>query len=56
MSQEDLAIQLVKILLEPVINAVGGAESPEQIEAERQAMILAQRAIQEAIAKKVLPP
>lgn len=53
---ESLAVELFKDLMGPVVNAVGGAESPEQIEAERQALILAQRRIQEAIARRELPP
>lgn len=52
----DLLIELFKLLLQPVQNAAGGPESPEQIEAERQALILAQRRIQEEIARRELPP
>lgn len=52
----ELLVELAKLLLQPVIAAVGGPESPEQIEAERQALILAQRRIQEEIARRELPP
>lgn len=53
---EQLAVDVFKDLMGPAINAIGGAESPEQIEAERQALILAQRRIQEEIARRELPP
>jgi len=52
----DLIIELVKLLAAPIRDAVGGSETPEQIEAERQALILAQRRIQEEIARRELPP
>ena len=52
----DLIIELVTLLGQPLINVLGGPESPEQLEAERQALILAQRRIQEEIARRELPP
>jgi len=53
---EQLVIEVIKDLLLPAIVAGGGPESPEQLEAERQALILAQRRIQEEIARRELPP
>lgn len=52
----DLIAELVQILGQPIAQAVGGAETPEQLEKERQALILAQRRIQEEIARRELPP
>lgn len=53
---ETVAIEVVKLLLAPVINAAEGRSDAEQFEAERQALILAQRRIQQAIAERELPP
>jgi hypothetical protein len=54
----ELILELMKILAAPLTDALSsnGAESPEQLEAERQALILAQRRIQEEIARRELPP
>lgn len=53
---EQLAVDVFKDLMGPAVSAIGDAESPEQLEAERQALILAQRRIQEEIARRELPP
>lgn len=56
----ELLVELTRLLMKPVEDAVGSATagtiSPEQQEAERQALILAQRRIQEEIARRELPP
>lgn len=54
---EMLFVELGKLLLKPAIDAIeaGSAPTPEQLEAERQALILAQRRIQEEIARREFP-
>ena len=53
---ETVAVEVAKILLAPVINVIEGQADEEKLEAERQALILAQRYIQEQIARRELPP
>lgn len=52
----DLGVELAKGLISVGANALNGPETPEQLEAERQALILAQRRIAEEIARRELPP
>lgn len=56
MNFANLVLEIIAMLAGPAVKAAQGEADPDQIEAERQALILAQRRIQEEIARRELPP